>query len=132
MAEATGKPSDVVENALDAETLAYANDARRAASQRPDSGTGGRCVVIVYGSGTKTHDADFGVAAPAILRLMHENPSIVLRIVGELALAPAFEAFAERVERIAFTDLQGLPSSACLLRYCDRASRRHDIQRRKK
>jgi O-antigen biosynthesis protein len=106
MAEATGKPSDVIENALDAETLSFANDARRATSQCSDAGTGTQRIVIVYGSGTKMHDADFGVAAPAILSLMHENPSIVLRIVGELALAPAFAALAQRVERIPFTNFK--------------------------
>jgi glycosyltransferase involved in cell wall biosynthesis len=106
MAEATGKPSDVVENALDAETLRFAEDARRAAAARARTAGGNQHVVIVYGSGTNTHDADFAVAAPALLRLLRDDPRIVLRIVGELTLADDFRPFAERVERVPFTDFK--------------------------
>ncbi len=106
MAAATGKRSDVIENALDAETLRFAKDARRAAASRARTADGNQHIVIVYGSGTNTHDADFAVAAPAILRLLRDNPRIVLRIVGELVLPPGFEAFAERVERVPFTDFK--------------------------
>jgi glycosyltransferase involved in cell wall biosynthesis len=105
MAAATGKPSDVVENALDAETLGFAKDARRAAALRLDTDRGNRCI-IVYGSGTSTHDADFAVAAPALLRLLRENPRIVLRILGELTLAPEFATFSERIDRVKFTDFK--------------------------
>jgi len=83
----------VVENALDADTLALAADI--VAARRPHDG-----VVIVYGSGTRTHDADFREAAPALLRLLAARPEVRLRIVGELNLAPAFDAFGPRVERL--------------------------------
>jgi glycosyltransferase involved in cell wall biosynthesis len=106
MAAATGKPSEVVENAIDAETLAFAEDARRAAASHPNAAHGNQHIVIVYGSGTSTHDADFAVAAPAILRLLREDPRIVLRIVGELTLAPDFVTFKERIERVAFTNFK--------------------------
>ena len=103
MAEATGRPSDVVENALDADTLRFAKDARLAAASRAPSAGGNQRVVIVYGSGSNTHDGDFAVAAPALLRLLRDDPRIVLRIVGDLTLAPAFAAFAERIERVALS-----------------------------
>ncbi len=106
MVEATGKPSHVVENALDAETLDFAKDARRAVAARPEVAAENGRIVIVYGSGTKTHDADFAVAAPAILRLLDERPRVVLRIVGELTLAAAFATFAEQIERVAMTDFK--------------------------
>jgi glycosyltransferase involved in cell wall biosynthesis len=83
----------VVENALDADTLALAAD--MVAARRPHDG-----VVIVYGSGTRTHDADFREAAPALLRLLAARPEVRLRIVGELNLDPAFDAFGARVERL--------------------------------
>jgi glycosyltransferase involved in cell wall biosynthesis len=106
MRVATGKPSDVVENALDVETLSAAKEARRAAAARLDAACAGRRIVIVYGSGTLTHDVDFAVAAPAILRLLREDPRIVLRIVGELTLGAAFVTFKERIERVASTNFK--------------------------
>jgi glycosyltransferase involved in cell wall biosynthesis len=42
--------------------------------------------VVGYYSGTKTHQADFAVAAPALIQFMHENPDVVFRIVGDFDL----------------------------------------------
>jgi|GEM_PF-528345 len=56
-------------------------------------------VTIGYFSGTATHNRDFAQAAPALLRLLAEAPNVRLRIVGPLELAPAFEAFADSIER---------------------------------
>ena len=88
----------VVENALDEETLRVAaalRDARSREFARPRDG-----VLITYGSGTKTHDADFREAAPALLRLLREWPDTRLRIVGELNLTPGFDLFGERVQKL--------------------------------
>ncbi len=90
----------VVENALDNETLEVAAGLR--AGRLPASEDGP--VTIVYGSGTKTHDADFACAAPAILALMHRHERLRLRIVGDLSLPAGFEAVAARVEEIAGTN----------------------------
>ncbi len=83
----------VIENALDAETLDAA-DALRA--ERVRSTTELR---VIYGSGTKTHDADFAIAAPALARLLRARPEVVLQIVGELTLPPIMDAFPDRIER---------------------------------
>lgn len=83
----------VIENALDAETLATAERARRPPRMAGD-------VVMVYGSGTKTHNADFAVATPALLSVLRAHPEARLRIVGELQIDPAFDAFGARVERL--------------------------------
>jgi glycosyltransferase involved in cell wall biosynthesis len=83
----------VVENALDAETLAEAAQIR--ANRAPHDG-----VLIAYGSGTKTHDADFRQAAPALLRLLESQPQIRLRIIGELTLPPGFAPFEHRIEHL--------------------------------
>ncbi len=100
MSRATGKPCDIVENALDRETLDFARHAREAASERPASDT----VVIVYGSGTSTHDADFAMAAPSLLRMMRADSRIVLRLVGPLRIPAGFAAVSGRIERVAFTN----------------------------
>ncbi len=70
-----GGASALVENALDTETMAGARTTRR-----PKDGR----IHIFYGSGTRTHDADFALIAPALKRVAdhHENVDIIL--VGEL------------------------------------------------
>jgi glycosyltransferase involved in cell wall biosynthesis len=86
----------VVENALDSDTLLLAAALRTERDCAPASAG----IMITYGSGTKTHDADFREAAPALLRLLASFPSLRLRIVGELSLPEAFDVFGDRVERL--------------------------------
>lgn len=97
MREAGAPETFVVENGLDRETLELADEIvrRRAGQDRP----AGR-VTVIYGSGSKAHDADFECAAEGLLRAMAAHPQLRLRIVGTLRLPPAFDAFADRVERI--------------------------------
>lgn len=86
----------VVENGLDDETLDVAErilETRPVEAARPG-------VTILYGSGTKTHDVDFEEAAAALEQLLRERADVRLRIVGELNLPAAFDAFGERVERL--------------------------------
>ena len=92
----------VIENALDSETLEVAASLRAQRDRRP-AGDDGR-VTLVYGSGTKTHDADFAVAAPAILALLRRHPQLRLRIVGDLTLPNGFDSVESQVEELAGTD----------------------------
>jgi glycosyltransferase involved in cell wall biosynthesis len=66
----------VIENALDLETLRAAATAQR----RPRDGK----VRILYGSGTRTHDADFAMVAPALKRVASEHEQVEIVLVGEL------------------------------------------------
>ena len=93
MREAGVNDVAVVENALDQESLDLSERIR--AARMPHEG-----VLITYGSGTKTHDADFRQAAPALLRLMHARPTLRLRIVGELSLPEDFTVMDARIERL--------------------------------
>jgi O-antigen biosynthesis protein len=86
---------DVVENALDQETMRAAASVI-AQKKKRDRGT----VRIVYGSGTKTHDSDFRVAAPAIKRVLRARPHVRLRVIGELNLPVDFSEVASQVERL--------------------------------
>lgn len=61
---------------------------------------------MFYGSGSRTHDADFALIAAALLEAMHENEHLHLYLHGYLELIPDFESCAERVHRIAFLDKQ--------------------------
>jgi len=87
----------VVENGLDEETLDLAAEilARRAGRARGDAR-----VTVLYGSGSRAHDADFACAAAGLLRAMAANPDLHLRVVGTLELPDAFAAVADRVDRI--------------------------------
>jgi glycosyltransferase involved in cell wall biosynthesis len=84
----------VIENALDDETRHLA-DELRARPRRPRDH-----LLITYGSGTKTHNADFLEAAPALLRLLRARADVRLRIVGELTLPADFETVAAQVEHL--------------------------------
>ncbi|MBS0644858.1 MAG: glycosyltransferase [Proteobacteria bacterium] len=90
--QAVGKGSaTVIENALDTETMTVAQTARR----RPADDE----VVILYGSGTRTHDADFAAVAPALLRVALENPAVRLHLVGDLTVPRALERLGDRIRR---------------------------------
>ncbi len=65
----------------------------------PAASGASKLVRIIYGSGTKTHDADFAVAAPALARLLEARADVVLHIVGELTMPPILDGFADRIER---------------------------------
>ncbi|GBQ30535.1 glycosyltransferase [Gluconacetobacter azotocaptans] len=84
----------VIENALDAETLAVV--AGLGAGQARDDGDGP--VVVIYGSGTRTHDADFRVAVPGLVAAMAADARLWLQIVGDLAVPGELAAFGDRVE----------------------------------
>lgn len=57
-------------------------------------------ISIFYGSGTKTHDADFLIVAPAIARIMEKYPNVRLTIVGYLTLPDLLVPYQDRVDRI--------------------------------
>ena len=89
----------VVENCLDARVLGLAAEMRRRPQARPDGS-----VVIGYGSGTRTHDADFATVADAILAVLRRHPEVVLAIHGHLTLPDSFDTVADRVFRVPFLD----------------------------
>ncbi|RKH36261.1 glycosyltransferase [Corallococcus praedator] len=89
----------VVENCLDEGILALSEEME----QRPPTVDAGM-VTIGYGSGTRTHDADFAVASDAIQSVMERYPNVRLAIHGFLELPEGFERFSDRVFRIPFLE----------------------------
>ncbi len=72
-----------------------------------DAGFAGRetdAVIIFYGSGTKTHDADFRMVTPVLLEMLDEHPETKLVIAGPLQLDPDFRRFGNRVLTIEFLE----------------------------
>ncbi|WP_181872360.1 glycosyltransferase [Phyllobacterium bourgognense] len=104
MTETTGRPAHVIENALDDETLETAQRIRDSNEQYTKSQED---VIIVYGSGTKTHDIDFLSASEAIYNVLSKRPNVRLRIIGELNIEPRFDDLANRIERLPFTTFDG-------------------------
>lgn len=87
-----GGTSFVIENALDTETLRIAEGVR---PRDPD----GR-IRIIYGSGTRTHDADFAHAAQALKRVAEENPQVEIVLIGELNPPRPILALGDQVTRL--------------------------------
>lgn len=83
----------ILENCLDRHLLDLA------ASKYPPPGEG---VIIGYGSGTRTHDADFMIAAPALLQILDTYPEVRLAIYGHLELPADFTRHAARIVRVPF------------------------------
>jgi len=101
---ALGIPSWVHPNAPSLELLALSREARRQRKAGP-----GR-VVLGYASGSRTHNRDFAEAAPALLQLFGEIPSIELHVVGYLDLDAGWDPFRSRVKALEFVPWQRLPS----------------------
>jgi glycosyltransferase involved in cell wall biosynthesis len=80
-------------NALDEAILDYVN--------KGSPKIGRDAVTIFYGSGTKTHDGDFEIAAPSLLRLLESYTDVRLTVVGFLNLPKEFKVYADRIDRIA-------------------------------
>lgn len=76
-----GVPSFRVPNAISSDNIRLFESISYQRKGRPSP------FVIAYYSGTKTHQADFAIAAPALIRFMEENSDVVFRIVGEFDLA---------------------------------------------
>ncbi|MFM0043751.1 glycosyltransferase [Paraburkholderia sediminicola] len=98
MREAGVERTFVIENALDTETTRTAE--KILARPRHKDGY----LRIGYGSGTKTHDADFRAAVPALLNVLRQRPNVRLCIIGELNLSSDFDAFNAQIERLPLSD----------------------------
>lgn len=57
---------------------------------------------ILYGSGTKTHDADFELIASAIAQLFKRYSHLRLTIIGYLNIPPVLKPYHSRIDRIPF------------------------------
>nr|WP_321986824.1 glycosyltransferase [uncultured Lichenicoccus sp.] len=96
-----------IENALDDETIATAASLRASGRQHTSS------PMIVYGSGTRTHDADFLLVAAALGRLLAQHPRLRLRLVGELAVPESLRRYQSRIEELPGTDYRGYLALLC-------------------
>ena len=98
MIKAGALSAEVIENGLDVETHSIAAEIRASPARSS------LLLRIVYGSGTLAHDADFAVAAPAILAMLKQYDHVILTVIGHLNLPSAFDDYQEKIEAIALSD----------------------------
>src|SRR5438552_2169230 len=102
MCEAGARNVSVIENALDLDMLRIGRIVRERKRSR-DLQTP---VVIVYGPGSPTHDADFRCVVPALCALLLARPHVRLRIIGPLNLPSDLRRFADRIEHLPFVPFE--------------------------
>jgi glycosyltransferase involved in cell wall biosynthesis len=104
-----GKMSFVIRNGLNETQIELTRLARERRAAAPRDGR----VRIGYFSGTRTHQADFRVAYPALMALLREEPSARLVVVGDLDLDEfaGLAPFVDRVDRLPLRKWQELPDA---------------------
>lgn len=66
-------------------------------------------IVLGYFSGSLTHNQDFEIVRPALMRLMEKYPQVWLLLVGELDASDELQKFRDRIVRKKTTDWRELP-----------------------
>ena len=101
------KPGWVIRNGLNTTQLHRCRDLLERAPERADG-----IVRIGYFSGTLTHQADFRVAYPALIRILREFQQVRLVVVGELELDlfPGLQPLAAQIDQWSFVDWRELPT----------------------
>lgn len=115
MVNAGLKKAYTIENSLDKETLEIIENIKNddlIRSKKEKKTT----IVILYGSGTSTHDTDFLVAAQGIAAVLIKNANVQFWIVGELQLPEMFKKLTNQIKRIPF---QSFERYLRLLAYAD-------------
>ena len=104
--EYTRRPVMVIPNFMNREQLALS---QQIYEQKCQSGFArdGR-IHIGYFSGTPTHNRDLELAADAIAHLLHQDPRVVLRVVGFMKLKGPLRELGARIERFEFQDFVNL------------------------
>ena len=107
-AAALGKASYRIPNGFNQVQFDHSCSAVEEVRHRRD----GTEVRIGYFSGTLTHQSDFRMIAPVLVRLLGEFPALMLTVAGDFDLGqfPEFTEFADRVEKRPFVDWRRLPS----------------------
>lgn len=60
-------------------------------------------IVFFYGSGSRSHNENFAILAPALAKIMRTHQHTRLRVFGPVELGVEFDCMKDRVERLGFT-----------------------------
>jgi glycosyltransferase involved in cell wall biosynthesis len=73
-------------------------------------------LVIGYFSGSITHNEDFEIVLPSLVKLLEKYPELHLKVVGILDIPEALRPYKDRLINVGFMDWQSLPAE---LAECD-------------
>jgi glycosyltransferase involved in cell wall biosynthesis len=96
----------VVPNFLNAEQLDISDRLYQAVRTQPLGGDG--LVHLGYFSGSPSHNKDFALVAPALERLLEQDASLGVVVVGFIEPGPGLARFGERVRKFPFQDYVNL------------------------
>ncbi|MBN1537119.1 MAG: glycosyltransferase family 4 protein [Anaerolineales bacterium] len=102
-ASALNLPVWVHRNAFSLEMLELSNTAIQ---QKKENG---KPVVIGYASGTPTHDRDFALIKPVLIKILETHPQTELWLVGSVDAGKDWGSSAERVKKISLMPWRQLP-----------------------
>lgn len=97
-------------NSMSEEMLHHSNEAIKTVERDEDS------IVVGYFSGTHTHNEDFQMVAPAIVKVLKKYKNTKVKIAGRIDTPEEFEGFDDRIIHMPYVDWRKLPSE---LRECD-------------
>ena len=101
----SGKPTHVLGNFMNKIQIDYSTELFQqkvaAGFRRNES------LHIGYFSGSPTHNKDFKLAVPALIKILRQHPDVRLRLVGSLD-APGLEEFKDRIDRLPMMDFLNL------------------------
>jgi len=63
-------------------------------------------ISIFYGSGTKTHDADFQIISSSLVEILAKYPNVRLTLVGYLNLPESLLLYLDRIDRIQYLEIE--------------------------
>lgn len=89
---------------IDPQDTHYRNWARGREQKRKAQG-----IVIGYFSGSITHNDDFDMILPALIRVLEARPHVKLRVVGELDIPEVLEPYRDRLLQSEFCAWEQLP-----------------------
>lgn len=72
-----------------------------------------RTVRLGYFSGSITHNDDFAMILPSVLYALDAYPNVRLTLMGELDLPSELKPYADRIDRLPFSDWTDLPDAIC-------------------
>jgi len=99
-----GKVTWVHRNGFSLEMFAYSEAARLRKTKRSNER-----VIIGYASGTPTHNRDFELIKPALIKIMRQYPQVELRLIGPIDPGGGWAGISERISQHNLVPWRKLP-----------------------
>jgi glycosyltransferase involved in cell wall biosynthesis len=95
MTQINGRPGFVVENGIDSVMLEIAEGL----DLEPRIDDAGDHCVISYGSGSRAHDHDFALTAPALRLWLEDHPHGRIKLIGPVRIPEILQPYGHRIDR---------------------------------